>query len=228
MIYPPSLAFPPTLGSSFHNQWNRLRHLRSRGFEPDGILDIGAYHGGWSVLVKAVWPGVRVFTVEADEGCRAPLTRDGHDFEIAVLAEKDGEATFFRCNDREGEGNSLFPENSVHAFTPRTLPTKTLATVVGNERYDFIKMDCQGAELRVIAGGEQIVREAHVVLLETQIQNYNEGAPFTFEVMSWMEQLGFRLYDVLDFHYTGRGTLNQTDLMFARRDSPLFKTEKVF
>ncbi len=216
------ITLPATLGDSFHNQFRRLCHLEATGFNPQSILDIGAYHGGWSVMVKAIWSRAKVKTVEANEECRAPLTRDGHDFEITVMAETDGEADFHKCDNGCGEGNSLFRENSIHSFTTHRLPTKSLATLAGDQTFDLIKMDCQGAELSIIRGGPQVIQRAAVVLLECQIQSYNEGAPVAAEVIAEMGRLGFRLYDIVDFHHNSRGLLIQVDLLFARSDSPLF------
>jgi len=215
---------PPGYGAdTWQNLAVRLTHLRNIGFNPISILDVGAHHGHWAVLVKWIWPTANLFLIEANEECRQRLTEVGFPFNIAVLGRQVNKTVFHKCQTGCTEGNSLFKENSIFPFITVDIETKMLKTVVEDRAFDFVKIDCQGAELDIIAGGEEIVKAAHVVLLETQIQDYNEGAPRAADVIARMSGLGFRLYDMVELHYNSRGMLLQMDLMFAREDSPLFR-----
>lgn len=216
------IDLPPGFAEHFGNQIRRLTLLAQLGFQPRAILDVGAYHGGWSTVAKAIWPQAQIKAIEANEACRPYLVTAGHDFDIAVLSDTEGDATFHVCDNGCGEGNSLYRENSIHGFTPQTVQTKTLAGLLGDQTFDFIKMDCQGAELRIIAGGEALIQRAHLVMLETQLQDYNEGAPGITDVIAYMAPRGFRLLDIVDSHYNSFGLLIQTDLLFAKVNSPLF------
>lgn len=216
-------VYPTLLNDSFRPQWERLVHLWGLGFSPRTILDIGAYHGGWSVLARAIWSEAEVLSIEANPDCAPHLERHGQNFMIATLSNTAEKKIFWNCADvTSGEGNSLYKENSLQPFTQSVVDTQTLDALALGKTFDFIKIDCQGAELLIIKGGERVVREAQMVLLETQIQEYNQGAPDMLRIMNEMDSRGFRLYDIIEQHRNARGLLLQTDLLFARKDSLLF------
>lgn len=215
---------PPGYGEAdWRNQASRLWALRNLGFEPKRVLDIGAHHGFWGGLAAHVWPAAQVLSVEANEDCRSELEKRGRPFEIALLSDKEEEVPYFKCETGTGEGNGLFRENSVHPFQETRVRTRRLDELAAGRVFDFIKLDCQGGERRVLDGGDETVRKAHIVQLETQIQDYNEGAPRMADLISDMAYWGFRLYDIVDFHHNSRGMLIQTDLLFAKESSPLFQ-----
>ena len=43
-----------------------LRNLRQCGFKPGFVIDVGAYHGDWTVLAKSIWPTASVLMLEAN------------------------------------------------------------------------------------------------------------------------------------------------------------------
>lgn len=214
--------YPSLLNDSFRKQWDRLLHLHSLGFRPRAILDIGAYHGGWSILAAALWPDAFVHSIEANEACREKLAAHVQSFEIAALSDSTGPATYWKCTEKSTEGNSFYTENTRHPFVPVLMHTKTLAECAGGRTFDLIKIDCQGAELKIIEGGVSVVEKAEFVLLETQLQDYNQGAPRIDEVMRAMDAHGFRLYDIIEIHHNPQGLTLQADLLFARKESPVF------
>lgn len=204
------------------NQARRLWNLRRLGFHPRAILDVGCHHGHWSSLAAHVWPQAEHLMIDGEEDCREHLLKKPFPFEIALLDSVSREADYHRCTSGCTEGNGLYKENGVAPFETVKRQTKTLDEVVGDKTYDFIKMDCQGGELNVLAGGGRTVSRAHAVQMETQLQDYDEGAPRIIDVMAAMAQAGFRAYDLTDMHYNSRGMLLQVDVLFLRQDSPLF------
>lgn len=213
---------PASHGPDWLNQASRLTALRNLGFAPTAILDIGAYHGWWCGLAAHIWPFATTLSIEANEDCRDELTKRGRPFEIALLDSQAREVDYHKCTTGCGEGNGLFKENSIHPFVAFKQQTRTLDDVAAGRTFDFVKLDCQGAELSIICGGEQTINRATVIQLETQVQDYNEGAPRVADILTAMSLRGFRVFDIVDFHYNSRGMLLQVDLLFVRRDSPLF------
>jgi FkbM family methyltransferase len=215
---------PPDFGiETWGNIASRLTSLRNLGFTPRSILDIGAYHGHFSTVARWIWSDAEILMIEANESCRSQLDGKGFPFEIAVLDSTAGERDFHQCQTGCGEGNGLYRENSIFPFATIKRQTQRLDDVLRGRSFDFIKLDCQGAERRIIEGGEETVRGAQVIQIETQVQDYNEGAPRIADMIPALGYYGFRLFDITDMHYNSRGMLIQTDLMFVRQDSPLFK-----
>jgi hypothetical protein len=90
------------------------------------------------------------------------------------------------------------------------------------QRFDWIKADVQGAELDVLEGGEQTLQYAMVVELELSTMRYNQGAPLAGEVIRWMWESGFELFDLTEHIYVeenkdGIHKLAQLNVFFLNR-----------
>ena len=62
----------------------------------------------------------------------------------------------------------------------------------------LLKLDVQGFELEVLRGSRIALDAAEFVLLEVSTLNYNRGAPLVAEVLDFMNQRGFVLFDIAD------------------------------
>ena len=66
-----------------------------------------------------------------------------------------------------------------------------------NDKPDFIKIDTQGSELQILQGAEQLLRQASpIVLAETWCTEVYSGMPLTHDVMAFMYQLGYQVFDL--------------------------------
>lgn len=166
--------------------------------------------------------------VEANEDCRPVLShvKEAAGFAIALLGKRPQKnALYFAAKHPIAtSGNSIYRENTRFFEDPevRYLDMTTLDLLVSREKLkniDLVKIDTQGSELDIVAGGRKTIAKAEFVLLETQNLEYNRGAPTIAKVMTAMEALGFRLFDVVEIHYLITGEMVQLDLLFARVDS---------
>ncbi len=205
------------------NQFNRYTNLKRLGFNPAQILDIGAYNGDWSVMLKGLFPSAEFTLIEPNTECLEKIVQNGfQDVHNLLLGDTNREVTFYKCQTGCGEGNSVFKEQSVFPFGSETKTMQTLDSFT-TKTFNLVKMDTQGAESLIIQGGIRTVSSAEFVQLETQVQEYNKGAVFTLDIMRQMDVLGFKLFDIIDFHYNSIGLLIQVDLLFARKDCSIFK-----
>ncbi len=200
--------------------------LQQRGWRPSGIIDIGAFHGDWSILANRFFGPVPTLMVEAQpdllpfvEAARTKLS----DSTIAscVLSEKAGEqVTFYKM----ATGSSMFPETSNIERKELHLITRTLdeiaADFAGGRDNLFLKIDVQGAELSVLRGGLATLARASLVQLEVAMLEYNKGAPLLPEVVAFMAEHGFFPIEVSGFSRP-RDELVQIDMLFAPKDSEL-------
>jgi FkbM family methyltransferase len=85
---------------------------------------------------------------------------------------------------------------------------------------DFIKMDVQGFEDRVIRGGENIVKMSRYCMLELSLTRLYEGSLLIDEVNSLMRRLGFRLVKIVGKVVGKSGEILQLDGVY-RNDNAL-------
>ena len=97
---------------------------------------------------------------------------------------------------------------------------------------DYIKVDVQGAELLVLQGGFETLKQASFIQFESSTVEYNAGSSCFFEIDEFLRTHGFYLYHQEDpmiqklFKTKGLG---QWDNLYVRPDSkrlPSFFQEK--
>jgi len=209
----------------FSDEEAAYRRLVAKGWRPAGVIDVGAYQGDWTRMVRRIFPDVPVLMVEAQKAKAARLEAlcselgGGVALASAVLGSEAGkEVTFYEME----TGSSYFPERSNAPRFAATYVTQTLDDVAASfEGPLFLKIDVQGAELEVLAGGPRTLERSEVVQLEVPFVSYNEGAPTLLDVMRFMDERGFAPIDVSGFSRPNGIDLVQADFVFVRRTSPL-------
>ena len=208
--------------------------LAEHGFCPNGIIDIGAYHGEWSDLIARIYPHTPILMVEAQAEkktqlkavcARLPYAK----FELSLLGSREGAEAVFSVMER---GSSLYSERSNVPRTRHTLTMRTLDNVL--KQYPelkallLIKLDVQGAELDVLAGGSHALALAEIVQLEVALMKYNEGAPDMTAVVNFMAERNFSFFDICGFVKPDPRYLSQIDVLFVRNESTLRRDYFVF
>lgn len=204
----------------------RLTTLRDTfNFNPKVIYDIGAHEGTWTDDVKPIFPDSIYVQFEADLDKRQFLSNNPSYFE--VFGNEDGkEVDYYKIKTQYTTGNSIFRENSHHYTNPETYYVekrimKRLDTVVKENSIilpDFIKIDTQGSELLILEGAPISMANAEIILLEVSLHQYNKGSPLLAEVVMFMSERGFVMFDMIDFHYINN-VLAQVDCLFCKKDS---------
>ena len=207
---------------------NALARLKSLGFAPAVIYDIGAYRGGWTRLAAEVFPHAQFVLFEANRDHAGDLAASGRRHLIAALGKDDSGTRAFHVP-RQGDvtGASLYVENTAHYgqanLQVREVETARLDTVVARETLpapDLIKIDVQGAELEVLAGAGEALHAAGALIVEVSFVDYNKGGPLAAQVIAEVDRLGFRCADICEVHRSSHNFVLQLDLLFVR--PPLF------
>jgi len=216
------------------SMWGSLKNLKSNGFSPRTVIDVGAWIGDWTEHVHAIFPDAQVLMVEANPGKKPGLeaiaARLGPSVQLrmALLGpEARAEVPFYAME----AGSSVLPENTTFERKRLALSMTTLDEVSGGTTLEgpvLLKVDVQGYELEVLRGGSQTLARCEVVLLEVSLLEYNQGAPLMPEVVAFMNAAGFVPYDVCgQFRRETDAVLCQIDIIFVRRDSAL-RAKKAF
>jgi FkbM family methyltransferase len=202
---------------------NALGRLKSLGFAPAVIYDIGAYRGGWTRVASEIFPDAQFVLFEANADHADELTRGGHRHIITALGRDDGVRSFHLPRSGDVTGASLYVEKTAHYAAAnlqvRDVAIARLDTLVRRDNVpapDLIKIDVQGAELDVLAGAPETLRGVSALIVEVSLVDYNTGAPLIADVMAAIDGAGFKCVDLCEVHRTPANFVLQLDLLFAR------------
>ena len=87
-----------------------------------------------------------------------------------------------------------------------------------NSKNIFIKIDCQGAEIPILKGATETLKNTDFIVLEIPLFGvYKEGVGNFGDHIIFMNSIGFIPYDVLDSHYIN-GFNMQIDMLFINKN----------
>lgn len=191
-------------------------------FLPYRILDVGANIGQFHKLAQSTYPEAFIFSIEASPECEQSLKEITSNYYIALLAKDNSEYNFFSRKDAPtGTGNSIYRELT-HFYSDDKLEILKQTGIKLDDlfeedsEFDLIKIDTQGSELDIISGGLNLCKKAKGILLEVSLTQYNEGAPLYDEVISFMQNLGFKAVAILD-EARNHGA-HQQDILFINEN----------
>lgn len=184
-----------------------------KGYTPTRILDIGAWKGYWTECCKTFWSDSHYTCIEAGEKHRSKLEQIADEVHIAVLGDQSKTVKMYLTQTKPNKlgytkGSSLYAWTDT--YEERQM--QTLKNLVGNQHYDFIKQDVQGAELRIMQGSSQIFKNADYVLNEVNIEKIGK-LPGLEEMNDYMDSIGFNAHHVI----RNANDTEQVDVLYWRQ-----------
>ena len=180
----------------------RLNVIKSQGFDIKTAVDIGANIGQWYQDFKSIFPNTEILSIEAQKGCEWELAQVNPNYKIALMGRENKDAVEFYNGYDTDVCASIYPESTEWMKTyQRTniLPMITLDSL--NQQFDWIKMDVQGAEWDIIKGGLATLNKGMFLQLELSIVKLNNGSKLFSEVVSYLHNIGYMLYDITEHFY---------------------------
>ncbi|MEM7455718.1 MAG: FkbM family methyltransferase [Planctomycetota bacterium] len=212
------LELRTTLGQSYS-------HLKKLGANPKTIFDVGVAGGTEELYTK--FPEAFFMLVEPIESfesdMKAILKHYTGSYVVAAAGAEAGEVTF-HIHDHAIEGSSLYQETMGEEADGRqvTVPMVTLDEVAEEKKLEgpyLIKIDVQGAELDVLEGSTECLKETEIVVLEVSLFEFMKGAPQLHEVVSYMHKKGFVAFDIIPgWNRPLDGALGQVDIVFVQEN----------
>lgn len=202
-----------------------LEKLKNMQYEPDSILDIGAYHGNWTSNMLSIYPNSKYYLFEPINYQQLNKFKNNSSIYInnVILNDKIEEVDWFQ---EKNTGDSFFKEKSKFFINTKSIKKKTidLNTVIQNDnilsnaKNIFIKIDCQGAEIPILKGSSQILHKTDFIVLEIPLfGQYNEGVPNFSQHIQFMNSIGFIPFDIVDKHYIYNFNM-QIDMLFINKN----------
>jgi FkbM family methyltransferase len=204
-----------------------LENIRTRGFVPRGIIDIGANRGDWTRLALSIFPDASVIMIEPQDEMQPYLSKlcssvANCQHVKAGAGRAAGELVQTIWPDLNG--SSFLPEadsSQLKSGKQRRTPVVTIDSLLC-ETYpkfvpDLIKLDIQGFELEALSGANTTFGRTEVFIMETSLFGFLPGQPITREVISFMFERGYELYDITGYQRRPfDGALGQVDLAFVK------------
>jgi len=180
-----------------------LRHILQPGMV---FVDVGAHIGYFTALAWVlVRPAGGVHAFEADPQCFQRLRENSRILDGVVLhptavSDRVGAATFFASPDPAESGwGSLFPDGLRRAT--RLVSTTTLDAWRQREapgRVDFVKLDVEGAEYRVLRGAEALIRaDRPTLFLEVNNVCLTRDGRSARDIVDFLDRYDYRATGVL-------------------------------
>jgi FkbM family methyltransferase len=204
-----------------------LEDIKARGFPPRGIVDVGANRGDWAQMAISVFPGASVLMIEPQDEMEPSLSRLAVEIPTchyvkAAVGREEGELIQTIWEDLAG--SSFLPAPNPEALmagkqrkTKVTTIDSLLSGPYAGFHPDLVKLDIQGFELEALSGAEATFGKTEVFILETSLFQFLPRQPLTREVMAFMSDRGYELYDITGFlRRPYDGALGQVDLAFVK------------
>ena len=206
-----------------------LRLLKEKNFYPKFIYDIGCGHGQWTQKCIKFFPNSKYHLFDANDNNLEQLSQlkknnTNIDYKICLLSDDYSSYDFFNM----GYGSSIFEEQTSFDRYVEKLNSTTLYNEISPDcklySNNLIKLDVQGAEIKILKGLKEYISLFEVIILEVSLHNYNKNSPLFDKVMNFMHDNTYKLYDIYDLKRLGKDKsfLLQFDCVFVKKDSNLF------
>lgn len=210
-----------------------LLGLKSRPIRT--VIDVGANTGQFARIISGFFPNAKLYCFEPlpqpfRELTEWANTRKGMvvPFNLAI-GEKEGDVEMFFHESHTPSSSLLATTKLNEQYYPFTKEQKricvrqtTLDAVLDEVQAELsseilIKLDVQGYEDRVIAGGDEIFAKATACILEVCLDSLYEGQAGFLKLLTMLDALGYRYVGNLDQTYGEDGHCIFLDAVFLRR-----------
>ena len=209
-----------------------ISSLKNKNFNPDYIVDVGCFRGVWTNRLLNFFPNSKYILFDADDKNIEYLDKlksnnKNVEYKIKLLSDDEKDYDFFSM----ASGSSIFEEQTNYSREIKKIKSSLLYNElpreIKNTKFNLIKFDVQGAELKVITGLKELINNFEVIILEVSLHKYNKNAPLFYDVINYMKNKRFVLYDIYDLKRLGNkdSYLLQFDCVFLRDNSSLLNVK---
>ena len=200
-----------------------LQNLKKKGFNPTSVADIGAFEGNWTLDFLEVFPSCKIIMIE-------PLS--SKEEILGQLCNKFPNVIYQKALLSSGNKKVIFHENETASHIVNAAVNNDDESLIITQTFDeilqtlsfpfpqFLKLDVQGHELEVLKGAPKALAAAEVCMLEISLLMLDEGAPLVLDVIKFMDEADFQLYDITQFMRRPYDkALYQIDVLFVKKNS---------
>ncbi|MDJ0688930.1 MAG: FkbM family methyltransferase [Xenococcaceae cyanobacterium MO_188.B32] len=184
--------------------------------------------GDWSRMAKKIFPDANCFLIEPLAEMESFMEKfceenPGSQYFLVGAGAEIKELTF-TVQDRLSGSNFLYKESAQLKAQDKQRRVKVISidSLIDSNQIDMpqlAKLDVQGFELEVLRGGKKLFGFVDIFILEVSLFRFMEKQPLFHEVVNFMIERGYLVYDIPGFlRRPYDGALGQTDICFVKKD----------
>lgn len=195
----------------------------------DILIDVGANQGNFTKVLRSLNPVRQVYFCEANTNCISILEKNKlhHDVIIPkIISDKVGEENFYIYS-AESTSSMFSFENNMDEITElntkakeiKTIPSISIDNLIKEyniKEIDLLKIDVQGAELKVLEGSKSSFSKIKNIWVEVSMKKIYQNSPVFSEVYEYLNQHGFIFKSFSPVFKSKNGEILQADVLFTR------------
>jgi FkbM family methyltransferase len=205
--------------------------MKRRGFAPRHVIDVGANKGNWTRAAIKFFPDAHYSLVEPQDHLKIhvqDLIDRGYKIQWihAGAGEKSGTLPF-AVSSRDDSSSFVPGQRQAQSADPqpplvRVTTLNEIAASSSAPPPDMVKIDAEGFDLKVLAGGSELLGKTDIFLVEAMICEPSYENTIA-RVIERMAAAGYRLIDITDLERSPKhGVLWLCEVAFLRNDSRWF------
>ena len=186
----------------------------------DVIFDVGANRGTVTKQYLQMFPRATIHAFEPSEEFVEAFNKANPDrkhihLNHLALAQEEGVADFHM--NAHSDTSSLLETISIGASSDRscatieirkvqTLPLDKYCSSRGINYIDILKLDTQGAELSILKGAEEMLKEQKIGLIYTEayFKPQYKDQPMLYDIANYLMQFGYYLEGIYDPYFNDK------------------------
>ena len=193
-------------------------NVYERVYQPsqgDIVIDVGAYVGMFSIKAALqVQRTGRVFAVEPSQVNHSYLYTNTrrHDNIIRIPVALGAHAGYGQLTSTDASPcHQLTQRRDKNTEEVRIDTLDNLVAQLGIDKVDFIKIDAEGSELKVLQGATNTLRNNRLHLAIAAYHDLDTGEPELPQVCKLLEDAGFRVQVIKGYVYADNFTVGEYD-----------------
>lgn len=188
--------------------FNFYNTLKTFGFSPKHIVDIGANHGTWTRQALQHFPDAYYTLIEPQHWLEASI-KDVLDnnpkvkFHAFGAGEQEGSFEFTLLDRDDSSSFKYTPEEAkAKGYKQITLPIITLNGLLKDSALptpDIIKIDAEGLDIAVLKGASDFFGKTEIFMVEAGIVNKSFDNSL-LKIVNFMDEKGYRLFEITDLN----------------------------
>lgn len=207
--------------------YNFYNTLKTIGFSPKHIVDVGANHGTWTREALRYFPDANYTLLEPQNWLKKSFqdildTNSKVQFYPVGAGEKEG-SFHFTIVDRDDSCSFRYSQEEAKSagFEQIEIPVVTLNGLLSNSALpvpDIIKIDAEGLDIEVLKGATNFFGKTEIFMVEAGVVNKSFDNSF-LKTLNFMDEKGYRLFDITDINRPFQPqVLWLVELVFVRKN----------